>query len=126
MIRRIISTSALIFCAVAALADPVADYAEHCAECHGPARLGAIGPALIPETLGRMRGPNLEAVIRDGRPATQMPAFTSELDADRIAAIAAYLGEPLAEMPQWGEAEITASRVLNPDYKAAQAGSGPG
>jgi DNA-binding beta-propeller fold protein YncE len=119
MIRRIISTSALIFCAAVALADPVADYADHCAECHGPARLGAIGPALIPETLGRMRGPNLEAVIRDGRAATQMPAFGNELDGDRIAAIAAYLGEPLAEVPEWGEAEIKASRSLSPDYKAA-------
>ena len=23
-------------------------YREHCAECHGPGRLGAIGPALLP------------------------------------------------------------------------------
>jgi len=27
-------------------------YQQHCAECHGPARLGAMGPALLPDNLG--------------------------------------------------------------------------
>jgi cytochrome c553/DNA-binding beta-propeller fold protein YncE len=121
MILRIISASLLALAALPAAADPAADFAEHCAECHGPQRLGAIGPALIPETLGRMRGPNLEAVIAEGRAATQMPAFADTLDAARIADLAAWLGQPLAEVPEWGAAEIAASRSLNDGYTAAAA-----
>lgn len=64
--------------------DPVADYKEFCAECHLENRLGAAGPALIPQTLKRMRGPKIEAVIREGRVATQMPGFTEDLSAERI------------------------------------------
>ena len=105
----------------AAAADPVADYADHCAECHGPGRLGAAGPALIPETLGRMRGPKLASVISEGRVATQMPAFAETLDADRIAALAAYLEIPLETVPDWGEAEILTSRTLDAGYVAADA-----
>ena len=87
MIRFTVSISAALLVALPLAAEPIADYAEFCAECHGPARLGALGPALIPETLGRMRGPNLEAVIREGRAATQMPAFEDELDGERIAEV---------------------------------------
>ncbi len=101
--------------------DPAADYAANCASCHGAQRLGAIGPALIPETLGRMRGPNLEAVITAGRPATQMPAFGEKLGKERIAALAAYLRQPLAEVPPWGVPEIMASRTFDPEYVAADA-----
>ncbi|PRY21875.1 mono/diheme cytochrome c family protein [Aliiruegeria haliotis] len=101
---------------VAGAADPATDYQELCVECHGASRLGGIGPALIPETLKRMRGPNLESVIRDGRDATQMPAFSEELDSTRIAELAAFLKTPLAEIPPWGEAEITASREMVESY----------
>ncbi|MCG6559649.1 nitrite reductase [Ruegeria sp. 1NDH52C] len=102
-------------------AGPAEDYAEFCASCHGAARLGGLGPALIPETLGRMRGPKVAAVIREGRTATQMPGFTDILDEAAIAALAEYVKEPLAEIPAWGEGEITASRVLDGDYVAAAA-----
>ncbi|MCP3969145.1 MAG: cytochrome C oxidase Cbb3 [Rhodobacteraceae bacterium] len=105
----------------AALADPVADYQEFCAECHEADRLGGTGPALIPQTLKRMRGPKVEAVIRDGRVATQMPDFAEDLDETRIAELAAYLKTPLEIVPPWGEAEIMASRVLDEDYQAADA-----
>ncbi|MCB1364017.1 MAG: c-type cytochrome [Rhodobacteraceae bacterium] len=106
---------------IPAMADPAADYAEHCAECHGAGRLGAIGPALIPETLGRMRGPKLARVIGEGRTATQMPGFAETLDEAEIAALAAYLETPLDRVPDWGEAEILASRTLDADYVAATA-----
>ncbi|MCE8522042.1 c-type cytochrome [Ruegeria pomeroyi] len=102
-------------------AGPAEDYAEFCASCHGAARLGGLGPALIPETLGRMRGPKVAAVIREGRTATQMPGFTDTLDETAIAALAEYVKEPLAEIPNWGEGEIMASRVLDGDYVAAAA-----
>lgn len=112
---------AMLGVATPAWPGPAEDYSEHCAACHGVQRLGALGPALIPETLKRMRGPKLEQVIANGRPATQMPAFGDILDADRTAALAAYLREPLAEVPPWGTDEIAASRIDNPDYVPARA-----
>lgn len=105
----------------ASLADPVADYKEFCAECHDANRLGGLGPAVIPQTLKRMRGPKVEAVIREGRVATQMPGFSEELDDARIKALADYLKTPLDAVPPWGEAEIMASRVMDEDYVAADA-----
>lgn len=101
---------------IALWADPVADYQEFCADCHDANRLGAQGPALIPETLKRMRGPKIEAVIRDGRVATQMPGYADELSDERIAELAAYLKTPLDVIPPWGPEEIMASRVMDEDY----------
>ena len=121
MIRSIISTSLALLLAAPLAAEPAATYADRCAECHGAGRLGGIGPALIPETLGRMRGPDLEAVIGQGRAATQMPAFSDTLDTAEIAALAAFLETPLGEVPAWGVDEITASREMNTDYVAAPA-----
>jgi len=116
MIRLIASLSAFLLFSGSLLADPVEDYADNCAECHGAGRLGGIGPALIPQTLGRMRGPNLVSVIRDGRKATQMPAFGDLLSGEQVEDLAAYLKEPLAEVPDWEAADIEASLVLNEDY----------
>ncbi|MFA3916519.1 cytochrome D1 domain-containing protein [Ruegeria hyattellae] len=111
----------LVVSHVEAQADPAADYAAHCASCHGADRLGGLGPALIPETLRRMRGPKVAAVIRDGRSATQMPAFDDVLEAASIEALTTYLKEPLTYIPPWGEAEIIASRDLATDYASASA-----
>ncbi|TNF19594.1 MAG: cytochrome C oxidase Cbb3 [Rhodobacteraceae bacterium] len=93
----------------------------HCASCHGDDRLGGLGPALIPETLGRMRGPVLDEVIAHGRPATQMPGFAEDLSAAQIAALAEYLNTPLAETPAWTEADIAESRTLAEDYSPVTA-----
>ncbi len=101
---------------MAAVADPAEDYTNLCADCHGENRLGAQGPALIPETLKRMRGPKIEAVIRDGRVATQMPGYSEELTAEAITELAAYLKTPLDVIPPWGPEEIMASRVMDDDY----------
>ena len=30
-------------------------YLQQCAACHGPDRLGGMGPALLPENLGRLK-----------------------------------------------------------------------
>ncbi|WP_406644796.1 cytochrome D1 domain-containing protein [Aliisedimentitalea scapharcae] len=111
----------LFFVANSAMADPSAHYTEFCADCHGANRLGGVGPALIPQTLKRMRGPKVEAVIRDGRVATQMPGFSENLDDVAVAELANYLKTPLAQVPAWGEAEIMASRTLDADYVAADA-----
>jgi mono/diheme cytochrome c family protein len=113
----------LLALATPAVAQPDARalYAEHCAACHAQSRLGGTGPALIPETLGRMFGPRLEAVIADGRVATQMPGFAAILSADEIGSIAAHLALPLAEPPVWTAADIAATLELVADYTPAAA-----
>ena len=89
MIRRIVSFSLLAALPLIAHADPATDYAENCASCHGADRLGGTGPALIPETLGRLKG--IDKVIAEGRPATQMAGFAAQLAPDQIAALVEYV-----------------------------------
>lgn len=87
-------------------------YLEQCASCHGEGRLGGIGPALLPQNMGRLRGGAINEVITKGREATQMPAFGEALSAEQIGALAAYISKPLATQPVWGAAEIVASRNM--------------
>ena len=96
----------------ATAADAPALYVTHCASCHGADRLGAIGPALLPESLGRLKPEAAAAVIRDGRPATQMPGFSGTLTEADITALAGLIATPLAAAPRWGAAEIEASRTV--------------
>ena len=121
MIRHIAFSSLLA--AAPALAAPSGAilYAEHCASCHGESRLGGTGPALIPETLGRIKADTLTGIIRDGRVATQMSAFGGALTEAEIAAVAAFVGEPLAGTPDWREADIAATREMRGDYTEAAA-----
>lgn len=88
-------------------------YKEHCASCHGADRLGAMGPALLPENLGRLKRDEAAAVIKDGRAATQMPGFGGKLSDAGIARLTALIYRPLADVPRWGLAEIRGSRVLH-------------
>lgn len=102
--------------AEAADATPVdALYQKHCAACHGSDRLGGVGPALLPENLGRLRPAEAEKTIRDGRPATQMPAFGSTLSAEEVKQLAAMAYTPVQPRPVWGEKEILASRIVHAD-----------
>ena len=117
MIRRIVSISLLL--AGTAVADPAGDFAQHCASCHGEDRLGGTGPALIPETLGRLKG--IDQVIAEGRVSTQMAGFADQLSPEAIAALVEYIKSPLAGHPEWTAEQIAASRAMNPDYKAAEA-----
>jgi cytochrome c553 len=119
MIRFIASVSLAALLFTPALADPGTLYADNCASCHGADRLGGTGPALIPETLGRMRGPKLGAVITEGRVATQMPAYGEKLSEVEIAALTKFVKTPLAEIPAWGPDQIAASLILATDYLAA-------
>jgi hypothetical protein len=98
--------------------DAFALYNAHCLSCHGAGRLGGSGPALLPETLGRLKAEAAAGVIAKGRPSTQMLAFADILKDDEIAALAAMVLTPLAEMPVWGADEIAQSRSLNTDYQA--------
>ena len=121
MIRRIVFTSLFSVLAVpvhAAPPEPEVLFATHCAVCHGDDRLGALGPALIPESLRRLKGERLQAVIRDGRVSTQMPAFGEQLTDEEIAVLAAFVHEPLKEVPVWDAAKIAETLVVNEDYVA--------
>jgi len=111
---RLIVFGLLATAALEVLAADVADnFKQHCAACHGPDRLGSIGPALIPENLARLRKAEAEKVVRDGRPATQMLGVGDKLSTEEIKALVEYVYTPIKPMPAWGEAEITASRIVN-------------
>jgi mono/diheme cytochrome c family protein/DNA-binding beta-propeller fold protein YncE len=94
--------------------DAPALYRQHCASCHGEQRLGAMGPALLPESLERLRAAEALKVITHGRPATQMNGFADQLGADDIAALARWIYTPVEPRPTWGDADIRASRVETP------------
>ena len=95
-----------------AATDSAALYKQYCAECHGPGRLGLMGPALLPENLRRLKRKAAAGVIRNGRPATQMAGFGDRLDDDQIQALVDLIYTPLPEVPRWGMQEIAASRLL--------------
>lgn len=96
---------------VVAAPDPAPLYQQHCVVCHGVDRLGGLGPALLPQNLERLKKAEALTVITAGRPATQMQGFQDKLKPDEIQALAEFIYTPPAVMPQWGEAEIRASRV---------------
>src|SRR5690606_6240261 len=80
--------------AKAAERDADALYRQHCLSCHGENRLGGAGPALLPESLGRLKPAEAKTVIRDGRPASQMAAYGHLLDEAQIQALTDYLYTP--------------------------------
>ena len=86
-------------------------YQQHCAQCHNAKRLGGMGPALLPGNLKRLRKPAASKVIRDGRVATQMPAFGDRLNAAEIDSLVEYIYTPSSEKLSWGLPEINASHV---------------
>lgn len=91
---------------------PRALYQQHCASCHGADRLGGMGPALMPESLERLRKSEALATVAGGRLATQMPAFEGPLSREQIRVLVDYLYTPVSEPPRWGEAEIRQSRIV--------------
>lgn len=88
-------------------------YQQHCATCHGGQRTGAMGPALLPESLERLRPAEALKVIQHGRPATQMPGFAQQLSTEEINALATHIRTPVLPTPRWTEADIRASRTFN-------------
>ena len=95
--------------APAADATAEALYQQHCQSCHGQDRLGGAGPALLPESLARIKPEEARNVIRDGRPASQMAAYKALLDEAQIAALSDYLYRPAAVPPSWSDGDIRAS-----------------
>jgi len=121
--RRLLSSAlltvaaALSFTAEAAEVAPGAAaggfYQQHCASCHGADRLGGTGPALIPESLQRLRREEAARTITHGRAATQMPAFADLLSPAETAALVALIYQPLAEPPTWSVEQMRASRIIH-------------
>ena len=113
--------AALLFAASAACAlaqgAPAKLYEQHCAACHGADRLGGTGPALLPESLERLRKPAAVQTIAQGRVATQMPQFADKLSAAEIESLVSMIYSNPGKVPQWGEAEIRASRLVHPVAK---------
>jgi mono/diheme cytochrome c family protein/WD40 repeat protein len=87
-------------------------YSLHCANCHGADRLGIAGPALLPENLGRLRREEAAQIIRDGRPATQMPPFRNQLDAGMIEALVDFIFTAPEVRPSWDREAIRASHQV--------------
>lgn len=100
--------------AVATVGEVGVLYQQHCAQCHGILRYGGYAPPLIPETLKRRRRADLEKVIRDGLPQTQMPAFGRVLAATQIGSLVRHLRSPV-ETITWTEQDILGSRIIFPE-----------
>jgi mono/diheme cytochrome c family protein/DNA-binding beta-propeller fold protein YncE len=90
-------------------------YITHCQSCHGIERLGAMGPALLPENLARFRKNKAIKVINKGRAATQMPAFNKTLNNTEIASLVDYIYTPSKASLKWNLADINASKVQHFD-----------
>jgi len=86
-------------------------YQDNCQSCHGVDRLGAMGPALLPENLARFRKNKAIKVINKGRAATQMPSFSKALSKAEIASLADYIYTPSKASLKWTVADINASKV---------------
>ncbi|MGB1109259.1 MAG: cytochrome D1 domain-containing protein [Gammaproteobacteria bacterium] len=96
--------------------DAAALYATHCASCHGPERLGAMGPALLPGNLKRLRPEAAIQVITSGRPASQMGGFGDRLASAEIKALADFIRQPPGRTPRWEMADIRASHTRLVDF----------
>ncbi len=103
--------------------DTNALYRQHCAQCHGDQRLGAMGPALLPQNLSRLKKKFAADVISNGRVATQMPAFAQQLSVSEIDQLVDFIySKPQADLV-WDMAKIKASRVTH--FKASQLSDKP-
>jgi cytochrome c553/DNA-binding beta-propeller fold protein YncE len=96
----------------ASAADPAKLFQEHCVVCHGPDRLGITGPALLPQSLERLRKAEAIKTITEGRAATQMLPFADKMSKEEIAALADWIYTPVVPAPNWSERDIRASRVV--------------
>lgn len=96
---------------IASAAEALPLYQQSCAACHGADRLGGSGPALLPESLDRLKKADALDTIKNGRVATRMPGFGDKLAADELQRLTDYLYTPLPHAPDWGDAEIRASRI---------------
>lgn len=112
---RALAVGVVVLAAAPARAEPDAPklYADNCATCHGEARLGGQGPALLPVSLGRIKPAEVVKTIRDGRVATQMEGFSAKLAELEIQALAAFVLKEPPVQPSWTLADVAASREVH-------------
>lgn len=85
-------------------------YENHCASCHGEDRFGRMGPALIPDTLKRLKESEALSVIAQGRALTQMPGFSDKLTETQINGIKSYIYSPVSGDATWSIDDVKKSR----------------
>ena len=90
-----------------------------CAPCHGIRRYGGYAPPLIPSTLTRKKDADLERIILEGLPQTQMPPHREVLRPGEAKALVAYLRTPVKAV-SWNLADISASRLVPPPPEGEQ------
>ena len=88
------------------------NFKTHCASCHGENRLGLMGPALLPENLGRLKKDEAFITIKQGRAQTQMPPFKDKLNDEEIDDLVKMVFTPVTPMPQWTLADIRGSQIV--------------
>ncbi len=88
-------------------------YRQRCASCHGERRFGGVAPPLLPEPLARKSDDALVRAIRDGLPATQMPAFGAQIDAAMAQQMVALLRSPTGPI-EWTREDVARSRFEYP------------
>ena len=111
-----LAATLLMFAAVSVRAadiDAPKLFSAHCASCHGADRFGKMGPALLPENLGRIKRDEAQTVIKDGRALTQMPGFREKLSDEQIKALADFIYTAPAQEPRWELADIRGSQVIH-------------
>ena len=96
---------------MATAADVPQLFQQHCAACHGTDRLGGSGPALLPESLARLKKTDAIETVAHGRIATRMPAFGEQIAPNELKAVVDFLYTPLAQSPTWNDTDIRASRI---------------
>ncbi|MBI3186777.1 MAG: c-type cytochrome [Gammaproteobacteria bacterium] len=91
------------------------NFKTHCASCHGENRLGMMGPALLPENLGRLKKTDAFTTIKEGRAQTQMPAFGDKLSDDEINDLVNLAYTPVVPAPNWTTEDIRSSQIIYED-----------
>ena len=121
--RTLLAVTLSLLGASAQAAEPAPLFQEHCAVCHGPDRLGITGPALLPESLSRLRKPEAIKTVKEGRAATQMLPFADKLSDPDIKGLVDYIYTAVSPAPTFSEDQIRASRIVHftnlPDRPAA-------
>lgn len=85
-------------------------YRDSCGACHGADRQGAIGPALVPESLTASDSFYIDT-IRNGRPGTPMPNWKYTFTDAEIWMMLGFLRSPVDESEAtWEMDDIIASR----------------
>ncbi|MGI9316129.1 MAG: cytochrome D1 domain-containing protein [bacterium] len=97
----------LLTTGIAIADDAAALYKMHCASCHGDSRLGGMGPALLPENLGRLKKKAAVEVVLQGRAASQMPGFSQQLDRQQAESLVEMIYTPLPSVPMWDLEQIS-------------------